>query len=64
MAPNGAVLGVTYIDGGQQGIEKPFLYHGISCKGVLLSATGGIFTATYELDTLSKANKLSLICSF
>ena len=47
VAPNGAVLGVTPLDGGQQGIKKPFLYHGFSREGVLLSETGGIFMATY-----------------
>ena len=46
-APNGAVLGVTSIDEGQQGIKKPFLDHGLSREDVLLSKTGGIFTATY-----------------
>ena len=47
VAPNGAVLGVTPLGGGQQGIKKPFLDHGISREGILLSKTGGIFTATY-----------------
>jgi hypothetical protein len=47
------VLGVTHLDGGQQGIKKTFLYHGFSREGVLLSETGEIFTATYELESSS-----------
>jgi hypothetical protein len=46
VAPNGAVLGVTLLDEGQQGIKKPFLDHGLSHKGILLSETGRIFTVT------------------
>jgi hypothetical protein len=46
VAPNGAVLGVTLLDEGQQGIKKPFLDHSFSREGVLLSETGRIFTVT------------------
>jgi len=46
VAPNGAVLGVTLLDEGQQGIKKPSLDHGFSREGVLLSETGQIFTVT------------------
>jgi hypothetical protein len=50
VAPNGAVLGVTHINEGQQGIKKPFLNHGFDRGSVLLSETGGIFMATYGLN--------------
>ena len=46
VVPNGAVLGVTLLDKGQQGIKKPFLDHGLSCEGILSFETRGIFTAT------------------
>jgi hypothetical protein len=59
VAPNGAVLGVTLLDEGQQGIKKPFLYHGLSREGILLSETGRIFTVTryYPVHKAKKSQR-------
>ena len=55
MAPNGAVLGVTPLDEGQQGIKRLFLDHGFSREGILLPETGGIFTVSHRADALTRA---------